>query len=414
MSHNKTLWIVNHFAHEPGSSGGTRHYSLGKYLCRQGWRVCIIASSVELNTDRQRIPGSEWCRTEEFNGVTFRWIKSLPPKGRDEARIAAMISFAGSALIPSSVKHLPKPDIVIGSSVHPLAALAGELLARRFGAKFIFEARDLWPLTLIEFSRLKPRSFVARALWQLERYLVNRAVHIISPLPLAGDYFSRYGKSGSEVTWLPNAVDLEEYPDEPPEGASEGFHFYYFGAHGVANSLDTLIEAFSILQTLKENAEPKLHLYGSGAQKKGLMEHAARLRLENIHFYDPVTRDRVRELGQGADAFVLCTRDLPRLYRYGVCMNKIFDYMAMARPIVMTANAPANPLAEAGCGIVVPPENPAALAREMSRLITMPVEQRRQMGSAGRRAVRERYNYAVIADALAETLDRIVRNAHPR
>ena len=51
----KTVWILNHYAQEPGGPCGTRHYSLAKNMRRHGWRAVVIAASVELNTGRQRL-----------------------------------------------------------------------------------------------------------------------------------------------------------------------------------------------------------------------------------------------------------------------------------------------------------------------------------------------------------------------
>lgn len=370
--------------------------------------MSILASSVEFSSGRQRLDGGALHRTADYGDVRFRWIRCIPDRGREGARIASMVSFSLSALLPGSLSGLPRPDVVIGSSVHPLAAWAGLRLARRFGAKFVFEVRDLWPLTLIELGRLERRDLRAKVLLYLERHLVRNAAHVISPLPLAGDYMRRYRRFGREVSWVPNAVDLDDYPETEDGGTGDAFNLYYLGAHGRANSLETLLDAVHVLKERREVPELRLNLFGNGTSRRDLERRAQLLRLDNVRFNDPVSRPELRRICRDAAAFVTCARDLPGLYRYGLCMNKLFDYMAMGRPILMSADAPANPVDEERCGIVVPPEDPAALAGAIRRFAALRPYLRDQMGRAGRRAVERSYNYERIAGGLARVLDRVV------
>jgi glycosyltransferase involved in cell wall biosynthesis len=318
-----------------------------------------------------------------------------------------MVSFSLSALLPGSLSGLPRPDVVIGSSVHPLAAWAGLRLARRFGAKFVFEVRDLWPLTLIEMGRLERRNLSAKFLLYLERHLVRNAAHVISPLPLASDYMRRYRQFGREVSWVPNAVDLDDYPDGASSGPQDGLNLYYLGAHGRANSLETLIDAVHLLNERGEVPGLRLNLFGNGNCRRDLERRAQLLRLDNVRFHDSVNRADLQRICGDAAAFVTCARALPGLYRYGLCMNKLFDYMAMGRPILMAADAPVNPVEEERCGIVVPPEDPAALAAAIRRFAALRPYIREQMGRNGRRAVERSYNYARIAAGLSRILDGI-------
>lgn len=75
----KQVWILNHYAQEPGGAGGTRHYSLARHLLSHGWQSSIIAASVELNTGRQRLPAGERMRLCAYDGVTFLsvWVRIL-------------------------------------------------------------------------------------------------------------------------------------------------------------------------------------------------------------------------------------------------------------------------------------------------------------------------------------------------
>src|SRR5512138_659793 len=147
----KQVWILNHYAQEPGGPGGTRHYSLAKYLPRYGWQAQIIAASVELNTGRQRLGPREIFRLEKFGEASFLWLKTPTYKGNSARRLLNIFFYTVQTLLPYT-KKLPSPHVVIGSSVHPFAAWAGAMLAKRHGTPFIFEVRDLWPQSLVDIG----------------------------------------------------------------------------------------------------------------------------------------------------------------------------------------------------------------------------------------------------------------------
>ena len=86
---------------------------------------------------------------------------------------------------------------------------------------------------------------------------------------------------------------------------------------------------------------------------------------------------------QEADVFIATLKDSP-LYKYGISLNKIYDYMALARPIVFGAKSFNNPVSEAGAGLVVPPEDSRAMANALIDIASMSSGQRADMGRKGR------------------------------
>ena len=167
----KTVWLLNHYAAEPTGSGGTRHYGLAKYAARHGLRVFLIAASVEHFSGRQRLRPRETERLEEIQGVPFLWVRTSRYSGNGLARIRNMLQYGIRVLLRSTTRELPPPDVIVGSSVHPLAALAGHILARRYRVPFVFEIRDLWPETLIQMGRIRRNGPVAAALRLVESRL---------------------------------------------------------------------------------------------------------------------------------------------------------------------------------------------------------------------------------------------------
>lgn len=69
-------------------------------------------------------------------------------------------------------------------------------------------------------------------------------------------------------------------------------------------------------------------MIGDGPLKPSLVEQASEMGLTNVSFEPPVAKSQIPALAAQADAFVIAVLNLPGLYRYGISMNKLFDYLA--------------------------------------------------------------------------------------
>lgn len=432
----KTVWILNHYAQEPGGPGGTRHYSLARHLPAHGWRAVILAASTEHNTGRQRLEPHELARTETFDGVLFRWLRTPSYRGNGTDRLRNMLAYTRGVLQPATTRGMPAPDAVIGSSVHPLAALAGLRLARRHRVPFLFEVRDLWPQTLIDMGRIAPHGPAAWVLRRLERHLYANAARIVVLLPHAAEYIQPLGVPVERIAWIPNGVDLDAWPAPEAPAGSGPFTLMYLGAHGPANGLDTVLRAMHLLEqggvagapgapgTPGAGAERvpanearsvpasrdgrsravRLRLVGDGPRKAELVHLAEELGLRSVSFELPVPKRAVPALAAEADAFVFNLVDAP-VFRYGVSPNKLFDFMAAARPVIYCSNARNDPVRKAGAGLSVPPGDPRALAEAIARLAALPAGEHARMGAAGRAYVEHHHAFTALAGRLAQVLE---------
>lgn len=407
---NRVVWILNHYAQEPGGPGGTRHFSLAKHLRKYGWKTCIVASSVEHNTGRQRLRAGESRRLEEHDGVPFLWLKGNGYGGNGPGRIFNILSFAAKALIPHYLSGLEKPDLVIGSSVHPLAAWAGAVLAARHNVPFVLEVRDLWPQTLVDMGRLDPSGFVTKRLYALEKRLYVRAKMIVVLLPRAADYIVPLGIEREKIAWIPNGVDLEDFP-RCPFRDREDFVLMYLGAHGDVNGLDNLLRAMAEVKARRAAKRVVLRLIGDGPCKGDLVKLAGQLGLDNVVFEAPVPKSEVPALAADADAFVLCLADLP-VYRFGTSLNKLHDYMAGARPVLFCGRSVNNPVKDAGAGIAVDSGAPHDIASAIERLVALPGDVREEMGKRARRYVEDNHSHELLAMKLADVLEQASRGAN--
>ena len=112
----------------------------------------------------------------------------------------------------------------------------------------------------------------------------------------------------------------------------------------------------------------------------------------------------VAKVMNSADAFIYGLQDIP-LYRFGVSMNKVTDYLAAGRPIVFFGNSTYDPVRNANAGFSVPPNDPGAIADAIEKLVALPPAERIEMGKRGRSYLVENHNIPRLADRLVEVFE---------
>lgn len=399
------IWMVNYTALPPSEPGGTRHFSIARELIRRGHEVVVVASSFHYVARRPlRLEKGSAHLLEEVEGVPFLWLKAPSYRDSQLARAWSWLAFSWRVWREVGLRELEPPDVVLGSSPYPFAALAAQRVAARHSAPFVLEVRDLWPQTLIDLGSYSPLHPFILLLDRIERYLYGRAARIVSLLPEADEYMAEKGADPDHVVWISNGVDLDMVPIPDPPAGRPPFCVMYAGAHGLSNTLDLVLDAAGIL--LREGWGPDraiFRLVGDGPDKGRLQERAAREGLENVQFDDPVPKEEIHRVLQGADAFVRPLEDSP-LYRWGASPNKVFDYMACGRPTIYGSVTESNPIAASGGGVTVPPGDSRALAEAVQALAGLPLEDRWNMGRDARTHLEEHYSLSRLAVRLESTL----------
>lgn len=397
----RVLW-VNHFAVGPGDGGGTRHFEISRELTRIGWDVTIAASDLNLQSrkySRRTSPFDRRVITEVIDGVEFLWLYGSPYQRNDWRRLANWMSFA------KEVRGLGKSskwDVVIGSSPHLLAALAAERLAGRMRVPFVLEVRDLWPESLVAAGGTKGPLYYA--LDGLAQYLYTRSKHIVVLAEGSRAALRRRGVQQDRLSVVSNGVDISAFG--PPRTRGGQFRLVYAGAHGPANGLDIVVDCAEIL---KEKHDIVFRLVGDGPSKIALMERACAKNLTNIEFLEPIPKASIPALLADADAGLMVLRDA-RLFSYGVSPNKLFDYFAAALPVVCNvAGETADMVMAAQAGEVATPGSANDLAEAICRLANRSREERLAIGSSGRAWVKKERDRPVLAQRLADVLQRVLQ-----
>lgn len=397
--------IVHQFAIPPTRSGGTRHHALAKGLVEKGFEVVVMASSSGYGL----AGGGQAAAEETLEGVRYLYVRQNTTSASFGRRFVGMLEFA-SRVLGARKRLASTPDIVLGSSPSLFGAFAAALLARRLRIPFVLEVRDLWPLSLVEILRMSAWHPVVLAMKAIERWLYRSAEAVVSPLEHAADHIQRVAGKPCRVVVLPNGIDprlWNEVSMEASERLGKRFTAVYAGSHGPPNALDVYVEAARCLRDCGET-DIAIRLVGDGIDRQRLIDKAKTLGLDNIEFGPPIPKQEMGEVLRAADAFLINIPDSP-LYVYGFSPNKVFDYMYAGRPLVMGTAVQRNPVSRSGGGVVIPPNDPEAVAHALTALRDLDDETRRQMGERARHYVLEHHNMERLSADLAALLESLLR-----
>lgn len=403
------IWMINHYAITPDLPGGTRHYDFGCELKKAGFTVRIFASDVNHALRRHvKLKDRRLWTVESVNGVDFIWVRTADYQRNDWRRAWNMLSFAFNVLrVGFRVKGFP--HAIIGSSPHLFAALSAWWLAKRKGASFILELRDLWPQALVDMG-LPESSIMVRLLRIIEKFLYTVADKIIILAHGSYSYLVNRGVTPGKIVYIPNGVHLGNFRLDNHQKtrlqarARFGFTRFtvvYTGAHGPANALETILGAADLL---RGRNDVEFVLVGDGQVKDELLRKAAGLKLENVRFLPPVPKNEVPELLAAADAAVITLRAVDA-FSYGVSPNKLFDYMAACKPVICAIPGEMTWLVEQNkAGMTVEAENPGAIASAVEQILAMNEEERAAMGRRGRALIEREFSREILAKRLLECL----------
>ncbi|WP_299403316.1 glycosyltransferase family 4 protein [Acaryochloris sp. IP29b_bin.148] len=393
--------IVNHYASPPSLGISGRHHILAQQLVNHGHEVLILASSNHPYIDESYTPPKTPSIFEE-ESVKYLILSSYNYTGNGIGRLLNILTFAWNAVQAFKRQNLFIPDIVIGSSVHPFAALAGERIARQYGIPFCFEVRDFWPQTLIDMKVLSKRHPLSVIFYKIENYLYKTAQRTIVLLPYGHEYICNLGIPKEKIQYIPNGIDLDGFINvtPPQQETGEAFKVMYLGSFGPANNLETLLAAALLL---KQDTAVNWYLIGDGPEKERLKNKVQQLHLDNVFIQERVPKSHVPQLLMNTDALIFHLLKVD-VFKYGISPNKLFDYLASFRPIVYACNARNNPVADVQAGLSISPEDPKAMAHAVKQLASMSLEERNLMGQNGRSYVEEHHDYKNLGNTLHQLL----------
>ncbi len=392
----------------PDEPGGTRHYELARHCVEQGHCFTIVASTISYLTGQPAARGGSLITEQDLDGVRVLRAYTYPSLHRSYVwRVVSFLSFMVTSVL-AALRAGPV-DLVMGTSPPIFQAVSAWLVAALRRRPFLLEIRDLWPEFVIDIGFLTNPLLIAASRW-LERFLYNRATHLLVNSPAYRDYLIGKGIPASKIALIPNGVDPHMFD---PSACGEGlrqrwglngkFVVTYAGALGLANDIPTILRAADHLRE-----RPPIHflLVGDGKERPNLEALARQLDLPNVTFTGSLPKSEMPEVLAASDACIATLKDIP-MFRT-TYPNKVFDYMAAGRPTILAIDGVIRQVIEAaGGGIFVPPGDDAALADAVLRL-SQDRRSAQKMGLAARAYVVEHFDRHQQAGQLVELLQRLV------
>jgi len=407
----KILYLCQVF--ETGSdTGSERHFYFCKYAVRKGHQATAITSNVDYKNARVKFAGRKGTIVKTEDGVDIHYVYSYANmRGSFIKRFYYYVTYFFSSI--SEGLKISKPDVIYAVSTPLTVGLLGYIISRLRGIPFVFEVTDLWPEAAVECGVVKNKGLIKLAHW-LAMFCYRKSAHIVGLGRSMCDAIIAKGIDKEKVSLITNGVDLSLFADRSIDNAKRmavrnqygfgnKFVVMYMGAHGAYNSLHTIIDAAKILK----GDERFLFVFiGDGDEKPKLQKCAADNQLENIQFLPPMPRAESPGMLSSADAFVLPNREGE--FFKGNLPNKLFDFLASARPIVV-AGAGETPelVTAAGAGKCGPPEDSQTMANLLVELANLPEVARMAMGARGRDYVFANYD----RDRLSERFLAILSDA---
>ncbi len=393
-----------------------RQFYFAREFVRAGHQVLIVSSSYSHQFLVQ--PHTEGVYTKEaIEGVEYVWIKSPSFRGSaDNMRILHWLVFTLRLIgLPRQVGVAP--DVIIVSSPIPYPILPASRMARRFGARLVFEVRDIWPLSLVDLGSYSERHPFIRFTQWVEDFAYREADLVVSTMPKAYDHMKTRGLPPEKFLWVPNGMDPdgmsptaergdERSPSPQPSGGRV-FRVCYAGSFAANCIALPLVKAAASLS--KTHPEIQFTLIGKDSGGLHILrEKAAALEATNIEFKEPVPRTEMQRVLAGMDLCVATTKASP-LYRFGLSLTKLADYMMAGKPIILSSNASEDVVSSSGCGVIVPPEDPKALADAIVEMAESDPAALSAMGERGRKEFLASYTLPALAAKYLAALDGIPR-----
>lgn len=397
------ILLINHYAGSPLHGMEFRPYYMARQWTRLGHQVRIVAGSFSHIRSVQPDNFKGRLKVEYLDGIEYWWYRTSKYRRNGFGRLLSIIDFLVNLRRDAERIAIEfKPDLVISSSTYPMDIWPARRIAKKANAKLVYEVHDLWPLSPIELagmSKWNPFILWAQA---AEDYAYRYADKVVSLLPKALEHMREHGLEPTKFIYVPNGVCEEEWKDPLPLSSevSEAVRKIrsigqpivgYVGTHGLANALDTLLDAAPLLK-----GHAQILLVGPGPERDKLLKRVREERLSNVTMLSAIPKRQVPSLLQEIDVAYIGWHDNP-LYRFGIAPNKLLDYMMAGRPIVHSVNAGNDLVGEAGCGITVAPGSADSVAKAILELTARPLQELSVLGNNGKKFVIQNHLYSTLA-----------------
>jgi len=303
-------------------------------------------------------------RRQTRNGVDIVRVRStMLDRSRILGRALNYVSYVVGLVWRAVLSR--RPDLVVCMTDPPFIGSIGRIVAARFRAPLLVVMQDVFPEIAVKLGRLKsPVS--ARLL----RLLIDPSLRSADRVVVIGETMKRRveakGVETERIRVIPNWSDVRSITPMSRDNGwarrhklNRRFVVMHSGNIGHAQNLDALIRAATFLRDLDDLA---VVIIGSGARRAELVRLARVFEADKVEILPYQERGILSQSLSTADVHVV---GLARGLAGYVVPSRLYGILAAGRPVIAATDAEsetAQLVAGVGCGVVVPPGDPFALA----------------------------------------------------
>jgi glycosyltransferase involved in cell wall biosynthesis len=338
-------------------------------------------------------------RQEDNLSVTRVWSVIAPSKSRIR-RILSFLSYMVTATLVGLFGK--RPDIIIATSPQFFCGWAGIIVGKIRRVPVVLEIRDIWPESIVAVGAFRGGPLMKCLVW-LEKQLYRLATHIVAVGDGYRDHIvARLGGHADKVSVITNGVDIAKFQ---PLAVDHGFREQhdlgnrfvccYVGTIGMAHGLEVVVNAAKVFKE-RQNNDFVFLLVGDGARRQHLESLAVEVDVTDmVKFVGMLPKEQIPTVIASSDALLVHLRRLD-LFKT-VIPSKLFEIMAMQRPIILGVDGHARAIVEqAQSGVFVRPESADELVDALVALKGDPVRTNK-LARSGRQFVADEYNRDTLA-----------------
>lgn len=400
---NKNVWFFHHYATPPTLNGFTRPYNFAVNMKHENYKATVFAASYlhfsNINLISDKTPYIE----ENHSGISFVFVNTPSSAKNTLARIKNMAAYYKNLF--SIAKRYSdtngKPDVIIASSPHPLAMVAGIKIAKKLNVPCICEVRDLWPEAIFAFGKTKETSILGKLLIAGEYWIYKRADGLIFLKEGDTDYLKEKKwttEQGGKVDlkkcyYINNGVDIGAFDRQIENNVLQDedlingkFNVVYTGAIRPVNNVGNILDTARLV---KERTNIQFLIYGEGNQLEALKKRVIEEGLTNVKMKGYIDKKFIPYVLSKSSVNILNYSQNQYNWTRGNSSNKLFEYMASGKPIISTVKMGYSIIDNYNCGLELENSTPEELANSILRIKNMSENDYNALGKNARRGARD-------------------------
>lgn len=405
---SEVIWCISKYALPPKYGAQHRLFKLSEKFNKKGYSSIVISSSTNHLADLPQ--QKQLFKKENIGSTPAIFIKGIRFESSiSRRRVLSWFIFEWRFfwfILSAYKKYTSKPDVILVSSLSLLTILNGIIAKWLFGAKLIFEVRDIWPMSAVLVAGYSEKHPFVRMLRWVEKLGYQKADVITSPLENLKEHIENSISQPFSFVYIPHGYDPDPNAAEPLDEAfiqkyipRSKFKIAYIGNIVSAYDLETMLACAKSLD--KKNTDIHFLVLGNGNHKEQLMSDAANL--SNITFIPRIPKAQVPSFLAECD--LMTNYLLPKpLFKYGVSPQKLIDYMLAGKPIVMSYTGYPSSVSKVGNGVEIEAGNVERLVKAFETYSRMSKAELQAIGEKGRQYLTKHLYWAAVADKYIEVI----------